>query len=507
MAIFFWSGFCAIVKRVFACVAAWLLCTCIVNAIGNRTINAVDKRNGAKNFAESNVFFGIQKTRNKLELVGKENGVEGFKVQMEDSYFPTFPDCTMDNFRISKRNDVLLIQYRSYDKEVFDLFVKLNGDVEFIETDRTYTGWNEHKTYFVNTSGTLENRGNQVFYSLIINANQIHNYGTISSCFIQLFQDYLFNSGVLQVGEIPTEIVDLSLTHTTNKCVSPKFKKYVVENHGTFISKGKLKINGGLNYIEYGKSNFDDLYMSNGSISIDSEKSTVIAGNITGQVESLALREKSSFLANKISFSQLKNFTIGTNSSFHCQNSYNFNIGGNFMNSGDMTSGADMTLYLKNVPSSKQRGFIVAKGTLNYSYARKDKPKNSTNAPDITKDPLTRKYLLQHVPDPNSPAFKKLQKEFYRRKGYKPEANDSGFENPLQMLAKKIRQTIHTDHYLNTITYHYTVTKDKYGVEVSRILTNVTQTGYVWKKRTQDEKTRLAKELSKHRYEQMNQHF
>ena len=61
------------VKRVFACVAAWLLCTCIVNAIGNRNINAVDKRNVAKNFAESNVFFGIQKTRNKPELVGKEN--------------------------------------------------------------------------------------------------------------------------------------------------------------------------------------------------------------------------------------------------------------------------------------------------------------------------------------------------------------------------------------------------------------------------------------------------
>jgi hypothetical protein len=79
-----------------------------------------------------------------------------------------------------------------------------------------------------------------------------------------------------------------------------------------------------------------------------------------------------------------------------------------------------------------------------------------------------------------------LQEEFYRRKGYNPDVDNSSSENPIRLLAKKIRQTIYTDHYLNTITYHYTITKDQYGREVSRVLTDVTQTGYIWQKRTQE---------------------
>jgi HKD family nuclease len=61
-----------------------------------------------------------------------------------------------------------------------------------------------------------------------------------------------------------------------------------------------------------------------------------------------------------------------------------------------------------------------------------------------------------------------------------------GLEADWNLSAKKIRQTIYTDHYLNTITYHYTITKDQYGREVSRVLTDVTETGYIWQRRTQE---------------------
>jgi hypothetical protein len=283
-----------------------------------------------------------------------------------------------------------------------------------------------------------------------------------------------------------TGCTDLSTVYPTDTTARPSFKQHTIENHVTFRSNGKSRIKGGLHYIEHGSSDFENLDTSNGNINVGSGKSMRISGNMTGQVGSMSLGDNSAFLVDRIGFSQLHNFTVGNGSSFHSPNTYNINVNGSFTNSGEITSGADMSLYLKNVPTPRQSGIVLARGNLNYTHEQSNRPRNSTKAPDITKDPIARAQLLRTAPDPNSAAFKRLQEEFYRRRGYNPDADNSGSENPLKLLAKKIRQTIYTDHYLNTITYHYTITKDQYGREVSRVLTDVTETGYIWQKRTQE---------------------
>ncbi|MDR0553092.1 MAG: hypothetical protein LBG13_03305, partial [Holosporales bacterium] len=469
--------------RSFVCVAVCLFCPYSVESSG---ISSISDIAGTKYLDDSQVFFGIEKSGDNLELVGKENGVEKLKIRVADSAFPAFTESVADNFHISSLNNALLFRHKSDDdRETLALLVGQSGDVELWQTEQAYTGWNEHRTYGIKTSGILKNNGVQAFYFLVASANQIHNHGTIQAHSCQLFQNYLFNSGELQFGEMPTEIVDLPVFRIVNKTATPSFKSNTIENYGALKSSGKFSIDGMLHYIEHGISSFDDLNARNCNISIDPGKSMLVSGNMTGGVRHLGIGNGGVLLANSIGFSQLQDLNIGEKGTLHSPNSYGLNINGNFSNSGEVSSGADMTLYLKNLPTVKQSGAIIAKNNLNYSFERSNRPRNSAGAPNITKDPIARQYLLAHHPDPNSYEFKKLQDDFYRRVGYKPELNDPN-ENTVLYLAKKIRQVVYIDHYLNTITYHYTITKDQHGREIKRELTDVTETGYILQNRTQE---------------------
>jgi hypothetical protein len=470
-------------------VAFCFFCVCSVNATDKLTSSINKMETG--DFKNLHVSFDIRKTEGKLEFIGRMQDEEKLKVQIADSAFSTFAEYTTDNFRISRLNDSLLFQYRSDEyKETLDLMVKQNGNTCFVESDLDYTGWNERRTYGIRTFGILENRFDKAFYSLVAVANQIHNYGTIMAGAIQFSQSYLFNSGVLQLGEIPNHVVNLSILGA-NSTAAPSYKANTIENYGAFRSSGNVSIKGGLNYIEHGNSDFNNLETSNGNVSVDPEKPMIVGGTAAGQICNLTVGNKGIFSANTVGFSRLQNINVGDKGVFNSANSYSLTVNGSFTNSGSLVSGADMTLYLKNAPFTKQKGIVCAKRSLNYSHERNDKPRNSTKAPNITQDPTARAELLRTVPDPNSAAFKRLQEEFYRRVGYRPEYDNSGYENlenSVPLFSKKIRKTIYTDHYLNTITYHYTVTRDQQGKEIKRELTDVTETGYVFQRRTAETK-------------------
>ncbi|MDR2666524.1 MAG: hypothetical protein LBB34_00175, partial [Holosporales bacterium] len=460
------------------CCMVW--CICAGDAAGKTDIDY---------FNEAHVWFDVQKSSEGLTFVGKELGRETFRLELPSSSFDSFTEQRGKNFNLRKLEHAILFRYRGGDsREALDLLVNPSGDITFLQTEDEYTGWNEHKRYGIKTFGTIENHTNHVFYFLVASANAIHNYGTIQTYNIQLIQHYLFNSGVLQFGVTPTQIEDLTTGHLTDGCAVPNYKRGTVENYGTFMANGKVSINSGLNYHEHGLSDFEDLNTSGGNVDVQQGRMNV-SGNMSGTVGSFGVGKNARFSVNKLWGPQLKDFSIAEGGLFHSASSLNLNVSGNFSNAGEMTSGADLTLHLSNAPGTNQPGIIFAKNVLNYSYERKDGPRDSKRTPDITKDPIARQQLMQHHPDPNSPEFKRVQEEFYNRVGYNPD-DDRGEEifDPGQLLAKTIRRTIYTDHYLNTITYHYTVTKDQYGREIRRELTDVTETGYIWQRRTQETK-------------------
>ncbi|MDR2075275.1 MAG: hypothetical protein LBP31_03595, partial [Holosporales bacterium] len=448
------------------------LCICNINA---------SEKTRQKYLDEAHVFFDVQNSESGLLITGREQGAE--KLHISSTDFAT--EYTSGNFHLTKLQDGIKFQYRS-DNEIFDLLVRENGDISLLQVEDEYTGWDTGKTYAIRTPGILENRGSHSFYMLVIVASEIHNYGTIQSNGISFSKSYMFNSGVLQLGDTPTGIADLTAGLDMDRTARPSFKKGIIENYGIFNTKRRIYANGGQHYHEYGSGDFEDLEMYGGDVSVNSEKMISISGNITGQVGSLSIGNRGVFAANNVGFSELQNLNIGDHGKFHSPNSYNLNIKGSFTNSGEMTSLRDINLHLKNHPLAKQSGIVFAKGTLNYSHERSDRPRNSTNAPKITSDPASRRYLMSHPgTDLNGPDFKRLKENFYRKKGYNPEADNSDSINPVRILAKKIKQTIYTDHYLNTITYHYTTTKYPDG-HSSTVLTDVTETGYIWQKRTQE---------------------
>ncbi len=317
--------------------------------------HAVNK-NEESYLREADVCFDIQKNRGKLELIGKEKGKKKFNLQITDSTFNNFTEYTEGNFHIARLDNRLLLQYRADDdKEALDIFIKQNGDVEFRETEQKYTGC---KTYGVRTNGILENRGNQAFFFLVASAKQIHNYGTILSYNVQFFQNYLFNSGVLQFGEMPLGITDLLITHSTNKNAAPMLKMHTIENYGTFKSNGQFNIKGGLHYHEHGTSDFENLATSGGDINVNNG-SMEVKETLSGGVRDLTLQNNSMLGMKKSNVGSVRNFHIGDNGLIHSKEAFNLQVKGRYQNSGSLISDDRISLTVENL-GSNQQGVLYA---------------------------------------------------------------------------------------------------------------------------------------------------
>ena len=115
---------------------------------------------------EANVFFDIKKIRGGLELIGKECGVEMFHTKIQD--FSKFNELCDGTFQIQRLQDELHWRYFSDNDEFFEIAVRQNGDVSLCDLPQNYSGFDRYKTYAFRTPGTLENRGSQAFYNLVL---------------------------------------------------------------------------------------------------------------------------------------------------------------------------------------------------------------------------------------------------------------------------------------------------------------------------------------------------
>ncbi|MDR2464430.1 MAG: hypothetical protein LBD36_02355, partial [Holosporales bacterium] len=222
----------------------------------------------------AHVFFDVATTSLGLELTGTENGRTVFRTRLPKN-LAMFDELSQGPFYAAKVDDGVQWGYASeLEGETFDVLVKSNGDVTLLDSIQNYAGHDKKKRYAFRTSGTLENLGNLAFYDIVTSAQQFHNYGTLQAFNCTLAQNYLFNSGFMQFGKIPEEAVDLRnpLQQVLLQQVQPEYKHYAVENYGTFYANGKFQIKGGLNYFEYGTSDFEDLQMFGGSVSIGKPK-------------------------------------------------------------------------------------------------------------------------------------------------------------------------------------------------------------------------------------------
>ena len=339
---------------------------------------------------------------------------------------------------------MLSFQYHSGTDIFFEILINSFGDIELASSPQTNSEFNKGKIYGFRTDGTIVNRGTQAFGSLVASANQIHNFGTIQTNGVRLFQNYMFNSGVVKFGENPKEMVDLTLTMPTNSTAQPVFKNGVVENYGTWISNGKFDIKGSLNYHDYCISEFENLEVLGGNMQVSGR--TNVRGTLQGSVPNMIINDNAKLSTGTFNTAPIQNLSLGGNSELFIKNNSSLTVSGNYANGGAISSGSNLTLNLKKKPDDV--GLVAAKELWEYICEQQEQAKNT---------------IAEHEANQKTPFKGKL-------------------------IAKKTKVTHHTDHYLNTITNHYNVTQDQYGREVSRTFSHKTETGYIFQKRTTEVK-------------------
>ena len=184
------------------------------------------------------------------------------------------------------------------EERFYQIVVKRNGDISLSSLAQNNTGFREAKTYAIRTFGTIENRGNQAFYNLILSGNQIHNFGTIQTYSYHFFHNYSFNSGIIKNGEIPEGVIDL-MEGRDNSRIKPIFKENVIENYGLMITKGKVAIRDGLSYHEHNESVVRDIEMSGGDIRIYEENAN-ITGTLEGEVRDISIVNNSALYIGRM---------------------------------------------------------------------------------------------------------------------------------------------------------------------------------------------------------------
>jgi hypothetical protein len=139
------------------------------------------------------ISFDVQRKGSGLELIGKEKDVEKFKTFVD---YRNFNEFSMNNFYLNKLNQELLWQYHGESGEFFEMLINQSGDITLLDSPQTNTKFDLFHHYGFTTPGIIENRGSQTFFSLGLNARQIHNYGTLQACNATFNFQYMFNPGL-----------------------------------------------------------------------------------------------------------------------------------------------------------------------------------------------------------------------------------------------------------------------------------------------------------------------
>ncbi|MDR1597685.1 MAG: hypothetical protein LBR89_01990 [Holosporales bacterium] len=224
----------------------------------------------------ADVFFDVAKTSSGIELIGSINGNVEFRASthgVTTSFYgvtPSFYGYFFANFV----KDGIDWKYCSDGGVCFHVLVKLNGDMTLRGVLQNEAGRCHEKSFAFRTFGRLENVGNIACSDLVTSAKQFHNFGSIQSYNGILSQHFLFNSGFMQFGLRPEKVTSsmYDVSRALSQRTKPTYNKGVFKNSGTFCSHGECHMTGRLNYVEDGYSEFGNLQMSGGSISVGTQR-------------------------------------------------------------------------------------------------------------------------------------------------------------------------------------------------------------------------------------------
>lgn len=338
---------------------------------------------------------------------------------------------------LSRHGNGYKILYRGRDNTSLDLEVDEDGNITLAGQDEG-TGFAARKSWGFKTAGTINHTGVSLFYQMFTRAQQFHNQGILKSYTGEFLQDYLFNKGVIHFGN-DMDYVDARaygdyLLSFVNPNAAPTFQNGVIDDHGAIIAEKGLRISNlthkihGILDVEQG------LELDNASV--ENTKAMTVAGPLRGTINQFTNRAL--FTADTLQTNNLRINTLSNTGNIYLARGSALVSEEGWKNTGAVFMGGNGSVGSKR--KTESFGAVISEGEIKALIGE------------------ALEEAAAHNPFENA--------SFLPKRG--------------KLLIEVLK---HTDHYLNTITNHYTV--DRWG---RRTFTHKTETGYVFQRRTTEKK-------------------
>ena len=379
----------------------------------------------------ADVRFEVETLGSKRLVIKAFEGSKTLFSQMVDSHFKA--TLMFSNTVLSRHESGYRILYKGQDKTSLGLDVDEDGNIS-LENSSKQTGFSARKAWGFKTPGIIHHSGHSLFYKLLTQAQAFHNHGLLKAYTGDFKQNYLFNGGILHFGD-ETPYVDLVAYQDylpfLNPNAQPVFQQGIIDDQGVLIAEKGLRVRN-LTYRAQGLTDIGGAGLVLENASLDNLKTMMVEGPVQGYIPTFT--NQGLFYADSMDPSRLSLHTwhnhnqvyLGQESTVLAQELWNNE--GNLFVRGNATVGSRK--------KAKALGAVIADGVIK-------------NLIEEALDEATSKALF---------------------------AKASFFSGKRKVILTRLQ---HTDHYLNTITHHYTV--DHLGRQT---FTHTTETGYIFQHRT-----------------------
>ncbi len=337
------------------------------------------------------------------------------------------------NTVLSRHGSGYRILYKGQDKTSLGLAIDEEGNI-FLENHSEQTGFSARKAWGFKTPGIIHHSGHSLFYKLLTQAQAFHNHGLLKAYTGDFKQNYLFNGGILHFGD-ETPYVDLVAYAEYLPFLSPHakpvFQQGIIDDQGVLIAEKGLRVKN-LTYRAQGLTDIGGAGLVLDNANIDNRKTMTVEGPVQGSLPTFT--NHGLFYADSMDPARL---------SLHTWNNHN-----------QVYLGQESTVLARELWNNE--GNLFVRGNTTVGSRKKAKALGAVIADGVIKT------LIEEALD------EATSKALF--------ANAAFFSGKRKVILTRLQ---HTDHYLNTITHHYTV--DPLG---RKTFTHTTETGYVFQHRT-----------------------
>jgi hypothetical protein len=189
--------------------------------------------------------------------------------------------CKLQKVQDPKGQDVFVLSYKGRDQSALSLLLYKNGDITI--PSATNTNYQEKKTWGFGTKGKLINQSSAAFYKAFTNVQAFHNYGIFKAFSGHYKQKYLFNKGVIHLGDegaFAGADAYVDYFPLIDKEAKPNYQKGIIDDYGVIIAEDGLKISG-LTHHAHGLTDIHkELILENASI--ENHQNYNVSGPIRG---------------------------------------------------------------------------------------------------------------------------------------------------------------------------------------------------------------------------------